>query len=32
MWKMNVRLLGDKGEEGINWELGTDIYTLLYIQ
>ena len=23
---------GEKGREGINWEIGTDIYTLLYIK
>ena len=31
MWKTDLWLPGDKGE-GINWEVGTDIYTLLYIK
>ena len=32
MQKRNLWLLGDKARGGINWEIGTDIYTLLYIK
>ena len=28
MQKTNLRLPGGKGEGGINWKIGTDIYTL----
>ena len=31
MQKTNVQLPGDKGW-GVNWEIGTDVYTLLYIK
>ena len=31
MQKTNLWLPGDKGE-GINWEIGIDIYTLLFIK
>ena len=32
MQKINLWLPGGKGEGGINWKIGTDIYTLLYIK
>ena len=30
-WKTNLWLPGGKGGRGINWKIGNDIYTLLYI-
>ena len=32
MQKTNLWLLGVRGGGGINWEIGMDIYTLLYIK
>ena len=32
MQKTNLWLPGVKGRRGINWETGSDIYTLLYIK
>ena len=32
MWKTSLWLPGDKERVGINWEIGIDIYTLLYIK
>ena len=32
MWKTNLRLPAGKEGGGTNWEIGIDIYTLLYIK
>ena len=32
MYKTNLRLPGEKERGKINWEIGIDIYTLLYIK
>ena len=32
MWKTNLWVTRGEREGGINWEIGIDIYTLLYIR
>ena len=32
MWKTNLWLPRGRGGEGINWEIGINLYMLLYVQ